>query len=212
MKREELKHQIFTIPNILTYIRALSAPVFMAFTIIKAYRTDIGGYQIPLIGLIIMVVAASTDLLDGWVARTFNQGSDLGVMLDPVADKLMHVCAILSLVIIGYVHWAFVVALFLKEATMVVGGVFMASNSKLIKAHVLGKVASATLSVAVFMSYFHPFFADKVFYLDWIVMGIGMVLTYTAFFSYLKQSVMIINKIFADKKLKNGTGNGEHKG
>ena len=63
----------------------------------------------------------------------------------------------------------------------------------------MGKVASATLSLAIIMSFFHPFWATKVFYLDWIVLGIGLVLTYMAFFNYLKQAVAIIKGIMAKK-------------
>lgn len=204
MKKEDLKHQIFTIPNILTYLRILAIPVYMVFTINKATYTEIGAYAFPIIGLAVMIAAASTDLIDGFIARRFNQVTDLGKMLDPLADKLMHTMAVLALVIAGLIHWAFIVVLLVKEATMVVGGIFMANNSKLIQANKIGKVASATISLGVFMSYFHAFFQDKVFYLDWIVLGIGVVLTYIAFFNYLKQAIVIIKRILADKREQKG--------
>lgn len=208
MRKEDLKHQLFTIPNLLTYLRLLAVPVFMAFTIAKStyiLRSDAFPQGFPLIGLIIMLVAASTDLFDGAIARKFNQVSDLGKMLDPLADKVMHCGALLSLVIAGHIHWAFLVVLLLKEGTMVVGGVFMMTNSKLIQANYMGKVASFVMSIACFMSYFHDFFAARVFYLDWIVLGIGLVLTYIAFFNYLRQAIVIIKGIFARKKaMKNG--------
>lgn len=203
MRKEDLKHQIFTIPNILTYIRILAIPVYMYFTIAKsAYvlHTDAFPQGFPLIGLIIMAVAASTDVFDGMIARKFNQGSDLGILLDPLADKLMHTMAVLSLVIIGYVHWVFIVLLIVKEGLMIAAGIFLANNSKLIKANMMGKVASVTISAGVLLSYFHPFFDVKVYNLDWIVLGLGVVLTYVAFFNYLKQAMGIFKKILADKK------------
>lgn len=203
MKKEELKYQLFTIPNILTYIRILAVPVFMTFTILKStyiLRSDAYPAGFPLIGLIIMLAAASTDLVDGWFARKFNQVSDLGKILDPFADKLMHCGALLSLVIAGHIHWGFLVALLVKEGTMILGGAFLMNNSKLIQANYMGKVASATMSIACFMTYFHDFFATRVFYLDWIVFGIGLLLTYVAFFNYLKQAIVIIKGIFAKKK------------
>jgi cardiolipin synthase len=203
MRKEDLKHQIFTIPNILTYIRMLSIPVYMYFTIAKSSyilrsAEFPGGF--PLIGLIIMVVAAATDVFDGMIARKFNQTSDLGTLLDPLADKLMHTMAALSLVIIGFVHWAFVVLMLVKEGLMIAAGILMANDSKLIRPVMMGKVASATISTAIFMCYFHPFFAQKVFYLDWIVLSIGVVLTYVAFSIYFKQALPIIKNIFAKKK------------
>lgn len=203
MRKEDLKNQIFTVPNFLTFLRFLSVPFFMWCTLDPSTYLQVGPYRLPVVGLIIMAAAAATDLFDGFIARRFNQGSDLGIMLDPFADKLMHVMAILSLTIIGYIHWAFIVAIALKELTMIVGGFFMANHSRLIQANMMGKVASFTLSIAVFMSYFHPFFADKAFYADWIVIGIGVVLTYAAFFNYLGQALRIIKAIFASKR--NGT-------
>ena len=191
---KELLKQLWTIPNMLTILRIIGC------TLDPSTYIECGEYTFPIIGLVIMIAAASTDLVDGYIARHFNQGSQLGEMIDPLADKLMHCAAVLSLVIIGYVHWAFIVILLAKEATMVVGGIFMAGDSKNIKANYMGKVASATLSLAIVMSYFHAFWADKVFYLDWIVLGIGLVLTYIAFFNYLKQAIDIIKGILARKK------------
>lgn len=196
---KELLKQFWTIPNMLTLFRVICVPFVMWCTIDQDTYLQVGEYSLPLIGLIIMVVAASSDLVDGFIARRFNQGTQLGEMLDPLADKLMHCATILSLVIIGFVHWAFIVALLLKEGTMVLGGIYMAGDSKNIKANYMGKVASATLSLAIIMSFFHPFWATKVFYLDWIVLGIGLVLTYMAFFNYLKQAVAIIKGIMAKK-------------
>lgn len=197
---KELLKQLWTIPNMLTILRIIAVPFIMWCTLDPSTYIECGEYTFPIIGLVIMIVAASTDLVDGYIARHFNQGSQLGEMIDPLADKLMHCAAVLSLVIIGYVHWAFIVILLAKEATMVVGGIFMAGDSKNIKANYMGKVASATLSLAIVMSYFHAFWADKVFYLDWIVLGIGLVLTYIAFFNYLKQAIDIIKGILARKK------------
>lgn len=197
---KELLKQLWTIPNMLTLLRIIAVPFIMWCTLDPSTYIECDEYTFPIIGLVIMIAAASTDLVDGYIARHFNQGSQLGEMIDPLADKLMHCAAVLSLVIIGYVHWAFIVILLAKEATMVVGGIFMAGDSKNIKANYMGKVASATLSLAIVMSYFHAFWADKVFYLDWIVLGIGLVLTYIAFFNYLKQAIDIIKGILARKK------------
>jgi len=203
MRKEDLKHQIFTIPNILTYLRVVAIPFFMYYTIAQStYILRSGQYPggFPLIGFIIMIAAASTDVFDGMIARRFHQGSDLGVMIDPVADKLMHTSAVLALVIVGFVHWIFIVLLLLKEAAMIVGGIYIANDNKMVKANRMGKIASATISAGVFMCYFHAFFADKVFYLDWIVLGAGVFLTYVAFVNYCKQSLPIIKRIYAEKK------------
>ncbi len=202
---KELLKQLWTIPNIITLFRIVAVPFIMWTTIDADTWVQVGNYTFPIIGLVILFVAASSDLVDGWFARKFNQGSQLGEILDPFADKLMQCSAVLSLVIIGYVHWAFIVVLLLKEAVMVVGGAFMAGDSKNIKANYMGKAASLVICTAIIMSYFHQIFVEKVFYLDWIVLGLGVVLTYIAFFNYLKQAIAIIKNIFAKKKAaKNG--------
>lgn len=192
MKVKDLKSQVFTIPNILTYLRIISIPFFMYFTIAKGtyiLRSDAFPAGFPLIGLIIMVAAASTDIFDGYIARRFHQTSQLGILMDPLADKLMHTMAVLSLVIAGFIHWAFIVLLLLKEALMIIGASVLFKDSKLIKANMMGKIASVNLSIAIIMCYFHTFFATKVFYLDWIVLGIGTLLTYVAFVNYFKQAI-----------------------
>lgn len=190
----------------ITLFRIIAVPFVMWTTIDPNTWITVGNYSFPIIGLVILFVAASSDLVDGWFARKFNQSSQLGEIIDPFADKLMQCSAILSLVIIGFVHWAFIVVLLAKEATMVVGGAFMAGDSKSIKANYMGKAASFVIVCAVIMSYFHAFWAEKVFSLDWIVLGIGLVLTYIAFFNYLKQAIVIIKKILAKKKaIKEGT-------
>lgn len=198
---KDLFKQLWNVPNMLTLFRLLCVPFIMWTTIDKNTWIQWGNYSFPIIGLVILVVSASSDLVDGWFARKFNQGTQLGEIIDPFADKFMQCSAILSLVIVGCVHWAFILVLLLKEATMIVGGAFMAGDSKNIKANAMGKAASFVIVCAVIMSYFHPVFADKVFYLDWIILGIGVVLTYIAFFNYLMQAIVIIKKILAKKKV-----------
>ncbi len=203
---KQLLKQLWNVPNMLTLFRLIAVPFIMWTTIDTNTWIQWGNYSYPIVGLIVLIVSASSDLVDGWFARKFNQGTQLGEIIDPFADKLMQCSTILSLVIIGFVHWAFILVLLLKEATMIVGGAFMAGDSKNIKANKMGKAASFVIVCSIIMSYFHPIFADKVFYLDWIVLGIGVVLTYVAFFNYLMQAIAIIKKIFAKKKaIKEGT-------
>lgn len=68
-----------TIPNALTLLRILAVPFFA----IALWYNQLWE------ALAIFVVAGLTDLLDGWIARRFNQGSALGAILDPAADKLL---------------------------------------------------------------------------------------------------------------------------
>lgn len=81
--------EIFTIPNVLTYIRIILIPVFVYLYVFKEEYTT---------AIIIAIVACLTDLVDGWIARKFNMTSALGKTLDPFADKLMQGAFVIALV------------------------------------------------------------------------------------------------------------------
>ncbi|MDE6724101.1 MAG: CDP-alcohol phosphatidyltransferase family protein, partial [Ruminiclostridium sp.] len=93
----------------------------------------------------IAVVALSglTDMLDGKIARHFNMITELGKIIDPVADKLTQ-CAIMVCLAVRYpLLWAFIGALVIKEITMaVLGMVFLKKGRKLKGAHWYGKVST----------------------------------------------------------------------
>ena len=185
MKRLVLtKKEIFTIPNFLTLIRLLSVPVYMTLIILGGLENSHPQYYVY-IGLAVMIFAASTDLFDGYIARKYNQGTYLGQLIDPIADKAMHIGCLVALIVVGYVHWAFVIFLALREICMIVVGSFL-FNDVNIKANMLGKVASATLSVGMIACFFHPFIAKLwgEYGLDWIVVTIGLVLNWIAAINY----------------------------
>jgi CDP-diacylglycerol--glycerol-3-phosphate 3-phosphatidyltransferase len=146
----------------------------------------------------IFLFAASTDVFDGFIARRYNQVTDLGKFLDPFADKVMHVGVILSLVIIGYVHWLFVLLLVIKELAMIIGGIFLINHKVVIQANSMGKVASAIISIGVIVSFFHPY----VYMVDWAILGIGLVATYVAFVNYGTDALRDFKRIKEEKRLK----------
>jgi len=75
------RHGVVTIPNAVSMLRLLSVPFFLLFS----YR---GEFKLA---FWVFVIAASTDGIDGWLARKLNQRSSFGAMLDPAADKVMAV-------------------------------------------------------------------------------------------------------------------------
>ena len=82
-----MSSRIFTVPNVLTVFRMVLIPVFVSLLF----------YQRFLLALCVFVTAGLTDGLDGLLARRFNQKSQLGTILDPIADKLMLVTAFIVL-------------------------------------------------------------------------------------------------------------------
>ncbi|MBQ1705202.1 MAG: CDP-diacylglycerol--glycerol-3-phosphate 3-phosphatidyltransferase [Clostridia bacterium] len=108
-----------TIPNILTCIRVLLIPVFM----ILAYRHTPG---CDLAALIVYVVACITDFVDGKLARAWNQVTNFGKFMDPVADKLLVMAALLIFVEDGTIAaWM---------AAVILGREFLVSSLRMVAA------------------------------------------------------------------------------
>lgn len=82
-----MSSRIVTVPNLLTVFRMVLIPVFVSLLF----------YQRFVLALAVFVLAGVTDGLDGLLARRFNQKSQLGTILDPIADKLMLVTAFVVL-------------------------------------------------------------------------------------------------------------------
>lgn len=124
-----------TVPNWLSFIRIALIPVFMAL-FLKGYM---------LIAVIIMICAALTDLFDGKIARKYNQVSNLGKLLDPIADKLSQVAIVIVLIVtywdnaIRYLFMFFIA----KEVIMIIGGaVLLSLGMRPTAAEIWGKVAT----------------------------------------------------------------------
>lgn len=105
------RQDFFTIPNILTYFRFLCVPAFLILYLIGLYQ-DILALRWAGVGVIFL--ASFTDLLDGKIARKFHQITELGKVIDPIADKVMQfaICIVVCLVyqnITGH-YWLFFLA------------------------------------------------------------------------------------------------------
>ncbi len=134
-----------TIPNILTCIRAVLVPVFM----VLAYQQD---PLCQLLALIVYVVACAPDFVDGYLARKWHQITDFGKFMDPVADKLLVMAALLIFVENGTVPaWAVAVILgreFIVSSLRMVA----ASSGKVIAANRWGKAKTGfTMLTLIFL-------------------------------------------------------------
>lgn len=104
----------YSIPNLLTYGRILAVPVIVLCFYVEGKLTTTSDTA-RWVALWIFIIASLTDFLDGYLARIWNQTSNIGRMLDPIADKLL-VASILLLVaadgtIAGWSLWAAIVIL-----------------------------------------------------------------------------------------------------
>ncbi len=100
------------LPNALTVLRIFFVPLLLAVMLRRNVEFDTGFFVVEneLLALLIFLSAASTDLLDGYIARRRRQVTTFGKLLDPVADKLLISAAFISLVELGKVPaWVVVI-------------------------------------------------------------------------------------------------------
>ena len=117
MKVVRSRKDVLTIPNLLSFFRVILSMVFLGVF----YNPDVENKRAIL--TLILVVSAISDLLDGKIARRFNMVSELGKILDPVADKITQgVLLICLLSKYDLLKWMFVFFL-LKESYMAIAGI-----------------------------------------------------------------------------------------
>lgn len=136
--------EVFSVPNILSYVRLLLIPIF---TYLFIHAEDTKDYY--LIGFIIFL-SAVTDLLDGWFARKFNQITELGKVIDPIADKLTQAAIVVCLLFRYPYMWILFILLVVKELFMgVIGLMLLKRGKKLDGAKWFGKLSTAVFYVAM---------------------------------------------------------------
>jgi len=103
--------KIYTIPNIITFIRIFLIPVILFLLFSE-------NPNIVLIAGLLFIVSSVSDYFDGYLARTLNQSSKLGTLLDPIADKLLIASVIVVLVdtgVISNIHVVPAIIILLRE-------------------------------------------------------------------------------------------------
>ncbi len=101
--------RIFTIPNILTVVRFLGVPLFVWLVLAQEQY----GYA-----MLVLALMASTDWVDGYVARRFDQQSKLGRVLDPMADRIALLTVAVTLVVADIAPWWLLALLIVPDAVL----------------------------------------------------------------------------------------------
>lgn len=180
-------------PNVLTMIRLFLVPVYIVlFALGKKYAA-----------LACFLLASLTDLLDGRIARKYNLITDFGKLMDPLADKVMVLTAMVSMAIgnesiPAVVPWAAVIVLFCKELLMVVGSVVLYKKEILVYSILIGKVAQCLFIAGLVAVYFHDWFVRLCvgwpMTLDLLLLWCAMGLTLAALVAYGARSLRTVQK------------------
>jgi len=98
---------------------------------------------------LVLALAGFTDVLDGYLARKNGQATQLGAMLDPLADKTMILVVVLSFVLKGLIPWEAAIAMFVRDLGMIISSTIFHLRGKLtVPANVMGKLTTVLLYVA----------------------------------------------------------------
>lgn len=169
------------IPNILCFLRILMVGVFVYFFTQGQY----------ILCMITYVIAFLTDILDGYLARRNQWISDLGKLLDPLADKLMLLAALACFYAAGWLPLPILVTVFVKELLMIVGGVFLMRKNIVVYSDWFGKTAAGFFNAGVVLTLIKHFYpAIGIF--DYIIYAIAVVLAIIALVHYAR--LRIFNK------------------
>lgn len=182
--------QSWNAANIVTAIRILMVPFFAWALVLEDGQDEVWRW----IATGIFVVAASTDRLDGWLARRSGQVTDLGKLLDPIADKLLVGTALVLLSWLGDVWW-WVTALILARELGVTVMRFALIRYTVMPASRGGKIKTV-LQTAAITVYLLPLFALPG-WIGWVaaaVMAAAVVVTVVTGLDYAAQGWRLRNE------------------
>jgi cardiolipin synthase (CMP-forming) len=133
--------RVLTAPNLISFVRILLIPVFV---ILIADPETTGA------GILLFAAVVATDWIDGWVARRTGQVTELGKLIDPVADRLAIAAGLIALVVRGaFPLWAAALILVRDAAILAIGVALMARRRVRLDVRWIGKLATFSLMCAI---------------------------------------------------------------
>ncbi len=130
------------LPNLLTSIRLGLAPVF---PVVFFWESRAGA----VLALAVVCISESTDLFDGWAARKFNQVTDLGKLLDPLADSISRLTVFVCLAVGGIAPVYFVLLILYRDGIVSVIRMLSAAKGRILAARLTGKIKAIAQAAAI---------------------------------------------------------------
>lgn len=176
------------LPNKLTIFRVLLIPVFVI-----VYLLGWQSQELRLAAAAIFIVASLTDLLDGKIARKYNLITDFGKFMDPLADKLLVVSALICLIVSGQVYAWIVIIIVAREFTISGFRLIASDNGIVIAANYWGKfktVFQMLMVIAKVLAFENVYWT----LLGDILMWIALALTLISLVTYLLQNAAVLKE------------------
>ena len=137
---------IFLIPNLITLSR-LFITIYIFF---KFEPEEFSSFNL----ILLIAIIGISDSIDGIVARKFNLVSKLGIILDPVTDRIVFVLLIFWLA--SYFNFVFLILLLIREILVSIGGLFVLKTEKTVKVSNKGKAGTALIFISLCLSVLDP--------------------------------------------------------
>lgn len=174
-------------PNLVTYARIALVVVFLILDI-AAGAWGVDSLPMRWVAAVLFIVAASTDKIDGWLARRNNQVTELGKLMDPIADKLLMCSALIVASAYGELPWWATILFLVREVGITVMRFFVIdSGGGVIAAAWPGKLKTVFQSVGLSLlliplwslvpgSDANPIWLDAYYWLSYALIYIALVL------------------------------------
>ena len=177
--------KVFTIPNVLSLIRILLVPVIVWMYFDKSIANHY------LIALVLVFLSAITDVLDGIIARKFHLITDLGKILDPIADKLTQFVVVFCLACDYPLMIVVAVIIFAKELLMLIGAVlFVKQGNETPYARWWGKLTTVVLYTTMLLFILSSFLDAAL--PDWVSVTAISLCIACLVFSFLNYAMVFI--------------------
>ena len=172
--------ELFTWPNLVSVLRLLCIPVFVWLLL---------GEERRLAAAVLLGVLGATDWVDGWLARRYDQVTELGKLLDPTADRLMFLVAIVSMMIDESVPLGFAAATLFREGLISIAALILgAMGARRIDVTWWGKTSTFGLMFAFplfLVAHTDVFWAEEAEVAAWIIGVPSLILHYYAAWGYV---------------------------
>jgi cardiolipin synthase len=172
--------RILTIPNVISLVRLACVPLFLWLLFSEENR---------LASAALLAVLGATDWVDGWIARRYHQVSTVGKILDPVADRIMLITAVIAIAVDGAVPWWFAMLALGRELVVSVAALTLgAMGARRIDVTIWGKTGTflSMMSFPLFLAGAAEWpLADACEFVAWAVGIPGLVIAWYAAIGYL---------------------------
>lgn len=225
--KENREDRINTPANIVTILRICLIPLFVVALISPwpvwfGLDSILGNHEKAIVATVLFVIISATDFIDGYLARSRNEITTFGKFMDPLADKMLVIAALLALIELKIIPSWPVIIIIARE--FIVSGIRMlaASRGEVIAASWWGKAKTTFQIIAIILFLLKEglssldssaVFGDPLYLLSWGTMIVALILTVISMFDYINGFIKMLNSggetqnCDLDKKLKDASVN-----